>query len=179
MNWGGVFRLGVFGNLSLTISSRANTVKTIAVYLYPTKASGEPATARDPLRANQLTTAGGVKVRSPEIIPTRKAQRSSIVPPSRTKLHFDPRDRAGFRFSEVSLLLLAFDLREFGRFAPLVQIAPREKNKYIRSGQLAGKRQFPRPKMRPAAMRGDAFRDLGTRTSIRPSPPPAAMSDNP
>src|SRR5580704_11707655 len=84
MNWGGVFRLGVFGNLSLMISPIARTVRIIGVYLKPMKASGELATARDPLRANQLATAGAVKVRNPETIPTRNAHRSSILPPSST-----------------------------------------------------------------------------------------------
>src|ERR1700757_4240654 len=79
-------------------------------------ASGVLATARDPLRANQAATAGGVNVRNPETNPTRRAQRSSILPPSRANSNLSPGSGRSWGH-EVSFPMLAFDLGGTGLFA--------------------------------------------------------------
>ena len=73
MNWGGTLRLAVFGNLSLINSPIASRVKIIGVYLDPIKAIRVPDTARSPIRAAQLVTAGDVIARNPDTIPSTNA----------------------------------------------------------------------------------------------------------
>jgi hypothetical protein len=83
----------------------------------------------------------------------------------------------------MSSLLLALDLREIGRFTAHDLDRTAQKNQYIRRGQMPGNQVFPRLKKerrtRPEAMHGDTFLDLNAVDNHSPSPPPAAMSDNP
>src|SRR5271155_4115463 len=83
INWGGVLRLGVFGNLSLINSPMAKTVKMMGVYLKPMNAIGVPATANIPRRAAQLAAAGAIIARSPETIPSNKAIKTNMTTPSK------------------------------------------------------------------------------------------------
>jgi hypothetical protein len=83
----------------------------------------------------------------------------------------------------MSSLLSALDLREIGRFTPPGLDRTIEKSQYIWRSQMSGKRHVHVPKNRgrasPEAMHGDRFLDLNAADNHSPSPPQAAMSDNP
>ena len=72
-------RLGVFGNLSFTISTIAKTVKMIAAGNVLIKVRWEPRIPRPRRWITQLVTAGAVSERRPAITPIPKHRAKSSV----------------------------------------------------------------------------------------------------
>jgi hypothetical protein len=79
VNGASVFRLGVFGSLSLINSAIANRLRIYGVAANPRKASGVFSKCSQPRRAAQLTAAGGVMERSPATTPMRNASKYSGI----------------------------------------------------------------------------------------------------